>query len=51
MLKFLRSQPLLIRGAAVFIPLLLISSSLFLWLYRTQVWAKKNNWRRKRVKQ
>ena len=42
MLKRLRSQPLFVRGIAVFIPLLLIASGLFAWLYRAQVQAEKN---------
>ena len=42
MLKYLRSQPVFIRGTLIFIPLLLVSSTLFFWLFRAQVQTEKN---------
>lgn len=41
MLKFLRSQPLLVRGGLIFIPLLAIASGAFILLYQSQVTAEK----------
>ena len=41
MLKFLRSQPLLVRGALIFIPLFAIASGAFFLLYQSQVAAEK----------
>ena len=42
MLKFIKSQPLIVRGLAIFIPLLLATSGLFFLIYRAQVAAAKD---------
>ena len=42
MLKFIKSQPLIVRGLAIFVPLLLATSSLFFLIYRAQVAAAKD---------
>ena len=42
MLKFIKSQPLVVRGLAIFVPLLLATSGLFFLIYRSQVAAAKD---------
>ncbi|AFY71599.1 methyl-accepting chemotaxis sensory transducer [Thalassoporum mexicanum PCC 7367] len=43
MLKLLRSQSLLMRGIAIFVPLLLANSGLFMLIHRNQLQAEKEN--------